>query len=383
MKQFLNSKYLIWCLLIISLISALRNLFFQLVSDEIQYAEIGKNIVTTGQFYLYGQPSTFTPTLPFLVSFFYIKSVPFISFTLVKLFNLLLMIIGLKYSFLFLKKLKLPSRIVILIIVLSAVNNATVVWSTAIYPEPILFCALWIFLYYVVEDIRTLRQVAYILVPFLILVITRYVYAVLIPIVAYYILKYLIQLYKDNNYKTIRNVILISFICLIPLLIWFKYVVLVEQENSLNVSYFTRFKNKDIFYNLKAGLGLIKHEEVDKVNGIPAFISLFVPVTGIRNWIVSIILIISFSIGLLSRWEIKEYRILTICIFLVMLGLIFAGTGFSRYWLVLLPGFWVGFYLLFIQLKLKQIYFENMALILATLYIINELRLDYIILNKL
>ena len=383
MKFFLNSKFIIYSLLLISFLSSLRNLMFPLVGDELQYAEIGKNIITKGNYSLYGIPSTFTPSLPFLVALFYSKSFPVIGYAMVKLVNLLLMIIGLRFAYLFLKKINLSSTVSLLIVLLTATNNVFVNWTTAIYPEAILFCCLWIFLYYIIDEIQSPKQVFYFLIPFVLLMMTRYLYGVFIIIIGYYILNYFIDRYKKNDFKSIYQVLLISIVCMLPLLVWFKYVYLVEKEVYVDQSYFTRFKNNDLFYNIKAGLGLVKHDEVGKINGIPAFVSLFVPVTGLRNWLVSILLIASFCFGFITNWKSKEIKLLFIAIALVMLGLIIAGTGFSRYWLVLLPGFWVGFYLLFNYFKIKDSFFEKCALLLSMIYVANELRLDLLIYNKL
>jgi hypothetical protein len=383
MKFFLNSKFIIYSFLLISFLSSLRNLMFPLVGDELQYAEIGKNIIIKGEYSLYGIPSTFTPSLPFLVALFYSKSFPVIGYTMVKLVNLLLMIIGLRFAYLFFKKINLSSTVSLLIVLLTATNNVFVNWATTIYPEAILFCCLWVFLYYIIDKIQSPKQVFYFLIPFVLLMMTRYLYGVFIIIIGYYILNYFIDRYQKKDFKSIYQVLLISMVCMLPLLLWFKYVFLVEKDLYVDQSYFTRFKNNDLFYNIKAGLGLVKHDEVGKINGIPAFVSLFVPVTGFRNWIVSILLIASFCFGFITNWKSKEIKLLFIAIALVMLGLIIAGTGFSRYWLVLLPGFWVGFYLLFNYFKIKDSYFEKCALLLSMIYIANELRLDLLIYNKL
>ncbi|HNP32563.1 MAG TPA: hypothetical protein PKN96_04675 [Flavobacterium sp.] len=383
MKKILTQKNLIYALLVISFVSALRGMFFPLASDEIQYAEIGKNIVTKGQYSLFGQPSTFTPTLPFLVALFYFKSMPTIGFIFVRIFNLLLMVIGLKFCFSFLKKINIPTNISLLIILLSATNNVIVTWCTAIYPESILFCFFWMFLYYVIDRIESPKQILYFIIPLFFLIITRYLYGVFLLIAGFYILEYLIRLFNQSEYKTIYKVIVISFICLVPLLLWFKYVLSVENEVYLDQSYFKRFKDNDIFYNIKCGLGIIKHDEAMRINGIPAFISLFVPMTGLRNWIVSLGLIFIFSYGFFTKWKVRAYRTVALAVFLVMLGLIFAGTGFSRYWLVLLPACWIGFYLFYTSLKVNEKYFEKLALILSVVYVVNELRIDYMLLNKL
>ncbi|WP_396157173.1 hypothetical protein [Flavobacterium sp.] len=383
MTQLLKFKYIFYSLLLVSFLSSLRNLLLPLVFDELQYAEIGKNMITKGEYSLFGSPSTFTPILPFLVSLFYIKSCPAIGFAFVKFANLSLMIVGLRYCFLYLKKLDLPGNIALLIVLVTAVNNSFITWSTVIYPESILFCAFWIFIYNVTGEIKTNSQVIGILIPIVILMITRYLYAVLGVVLLYVVLQYVIGLYKEKKYNHMMQLVFISLLCFLPLLIWFKYVFSIESNHTLNQSYFTRFKNNDVFYNIKAGLGILKHDEVDKVNGIPAFVSLFAPVTGLRNWLASIVLILFFSIGLLSKWSSVKYRILALSIFLIMLGLILAGTGFSRYWLVLLPGFWLGFYEFFNLFRIKEKYFIYFVILLSTLYVMNEVRLDYIILKRL
>ena len=383
MKFFDIVKYIIYTLLFITLISSLRNLFFPLVADELQYAEIAVNCMTKGAYSLSGVPSTFTPTLPFLIALFYSKSFPIVGFAAVKFFNLILMIVGLRFVHLTLKKVNIPANISLIIVLLTAVNTIFVSWSTAVYPEAILFCFFWFFIFYVLDEIKSPRQVLFFLIPFSILVITRYLYGVCIFIVGYFIWNYLIKLIQSKDYQNIYKLLIYSFICVLPLIIWFKYVYLVEKEITIEQSYFTRFKENDIFYNIKAGLGIIKHAEVNKINGIPAFVSLFLPVTGLRNWIISMGLIAAFCFGYISKWKVKEYRVVFIAIILIMLGLIVAGTGFSRYWLVLLPGYWLGFYFCFNYLKIKDNYFENLSLLLAVIYVINELRLDYLIVSKL
>ena len=106
------------------------------------------------------------------------------------------------------------------------------------------------------------------------------------------------------------------------------------MQNLSEISYFNRFKtDNQLLYNMKAGLGLIQHHEAGKINGIPAFISLFVPITGFRNYLLSLVLILSFIYGYVRKNNTEGIKILLTSIVLLMTGLIFAGTGFSRYWL--------------------------------------------------
>ena len=118
---------------------------------------------------------------------------------------------------------------------------------------------------------------------------------------------------------------------LITILIWFKYVYYIESENDIGLGYFNRFKDHEPFYNIKAGLGLIKHEGVYNINGIPAFINLFIPVIGFRNWILSILLIVLFCWGYLIHFKNNAIRYFFAAILLVMLGLILAGKGTVPY----------------------------------------------------
>ncbi len=381
--EFLRHNKLIAVLILLSLVSMLRTLILPLSGDELTYANIAENIILRGEYAFHGKPSTITPSLPFQVAFFYIKAFPLLGFILAKVFNLLLLSVGFRYLFLFLKSLKLSYDIIWTILLLTIVNNNFVIWSLKLYPETILFCSFWIFIYYITREIKKPRDIILILLPFIALVLTRYVFAVFGIFVVYMIFKYFKNQFRYGNYQIIYKSLLYSAICLLPVLFWFKYVLYLESEIDTGLSYFNRFKNNAIFYNLKAGIGLIKHDEVGNVNGIPAFITLFLPITSYRSWALSIILILGFIIGFISKWKIEPYKKLFIAILLVMLGLVFAGTGFSRYWLPMLPGYLLGFYLFFNYLKLKDSHFILLSKIIAVIYVVNELRLDYLILNKL
>jgi hypothetical protein len=169
----------------------------------------------------------------------------------------------------------------------------------------------------------------------------------------------------------------------LPLIFWFKYVYNIEQNNLSEISYFNRFKTENqLLYNIKSGLGIIKHSEVNRVNGIPAFISLFIPITGLRDYVTSIILILAFIYGYIRKNNSLGIKILLTAILLTMLGLIFAGTGFSRYWLILLPSFLLGYYFLVQKLNIKDKWFVYVSQIVCFIYIVNEIRIDFLILNK-
>ncbi len=379
----INLKNIIYSLLFLTFLSSLRGLFLPLGGDELQYAEVGKNIITKGTYFLYNMPCTFTPIMPFLVSLFYIKSIPVLGFALVKIFNILLMVIGLRYAYLFFKKIGLTIEIALIIVLLTAVNNIFLSCSSVIYPESVLFCFLWIYIYNSSKVLNSPKQLLFLLVPLVILILTRYLYAVYIPITLYFTINYFLKLKKEKKYAELNKALFIIFLSALPLIFWFKYVFTIESNLALEQSYFTRFKNNDLFYNIKSGLGIIQHGEVGKINGIPAFVSLFVPITGLRNWILSTALIVIFVFGLFTKWQNQQYKNIIFYVLLGMAGLVFAGTGFSRYWMVFLPIYWLGFYLFYKKMNFNELYFKRLAIVLSLIYVVNELRIDYLIFQKI
>ena len=380
--EFIKTHKFISLLIFVSFVSALRVLWLPLFSDEITYSKIAQNIILHGRYALDGKPSTITPSLPFIIAFFYTKFEPFVGFVFARLLNLLFLFIGLKYLWLFLKKTKLKHEIIWAIMMLTIVNNNFVAWSLLLYPEAILFCFFWIFIYFLTKPVIEPRNIIFILFPFVALVLTRYVYAVFGVFLFYVFFNYLRASIKNQNYEGVKKIFIYSILCVIPLLFWVKYIYSLEKEIDTGLSYFSRFKNNEWLYNVKAGIGLVKHEDAGNINGIPAFITLFIPVTGLRNWILSIILLGTFIFGYVLKGKKQQYRILFIAILLVMLGLIFAGTGFSRYWLIMLPGFLLGFYMFLSSLRIKDSQFILLAKILAVIYVINELRLNVKILSN-
>ncbi len=189
--------------------------------------------------------------------------------------------------------------------------------------------------------------------------------------------------YKASSRAQLQKLIKYSVLCTLPVLLWLKYVSNIEQNDLAELSYFSRFKAENpTLYNIKSGLGIIKHEEVNRINGIPAFASLFVPIDGFRNFILSIGLILAFVIGYFRKNNPLGAKLLITAISLTMLGLIFAGTGFSRYWLILLPGFILGYYFLASKFNIPDKWFVYTSYAICFVYIINEFRLDYLIINK-
>ncbi|WP_158844243.1 hypothetical protein [Algibacter sp. L1A34] len=383
MTNYKNFKQLIikekWLLLIIlvSVISSLRSLLVPLFADELTYNKLGDSILS-GRYYLINYPSTVTPIIPLLFALFKIKALPVLGFTLHKLFNIVLVIFALRYIYFFLKKQDVNSRIALTIVALTMVNPIAINSFSSLYPEALLFFCFWGFMYYSNLEYSN-KSLLKMLLFFTVLILTRYVYAVLGLLVLIVFIRYL----KNDRKQYLIKILKYSIIVLIPIGLWIKYVYNIEQNNLSEISYFDRFKiDNPLLYNIKCGLGFIQHHEVGKINGVPAFASLFVPITGFRHYIISTLIISAFILGYIFNEKTYGIKMLFFAIILVLLGFVFAGTGFSRYWLVLLPGFFLGFYFLWRKFKLKDIWFIYASQTIAVLYIINEIRLDFLVINN-
>lgn len=377
LKQFLIKEKWLMLIILVSIFSMLRSLVIPLFADEITYNRLAENLLN-GKYYLIDYPSTVTPTIPLLFAFFKIKTFPVLGFILHKLFNLSLTLFALRYLYLFLKKQDINSKIALTIVALTIVNPIAVNTFSSLYPEALLFFCFWGFIYYSNLEFSN-KNLLKLLLFFLVLIFTRYVFAVLGLLVLITFYRYL----KENKKQYLGKIIQYSIIVLIPIILWAKYIYNIEQNNLSEISYFDRFKiDNPLLYNIKCGLGLIQHHEVDKINGVPAFASLFLPITGFRNFILSIFIILAFVLGYVFKTKTYGLKMLFLAIILVLLGYVFAGTGFSRYWLILLPGFFLGFYFLLRKLKLKDTWFIYGAQAIALVYILNEIRLDIMVLNK-
>ena len=376
-KRFIKEEKVFALIICLSVISSLRSLLMPLYGDELTYLKIADNILN-GKYYLSNNPSTVSPIIPFIIAFFKTSSLPMLGFSINKLFHIGLTTIGFRYLYLFLRKQQINRRIIFSIIALTLVNPIGISFFSSLHPEALLFFCFWGFMYYSVSE-YTNKNFIYMIALFLLLSMTRHLYFLLGVIVTFNFYQY----YIATNKQTIFQYIKYTFILVLPIIFWAKYVYNIEQNNLSEISYFNRFKpDNQLFYNVKAGLGLIKHDEVNRVNGIPAFISLFVPITGFRNYLLSAILIFAFIFGYFRNKRFLGINILITSILLTMLGLIIAGTGFSRYWLILLPGFLLGYYFLLSELNINDKWFIYLAQIVSFIYILNEVRLDFIILNR-
>ncbi|MBZ9628917.1 hypothetical protein LB450_12450 [Psychroflexus sp. CAK1W] len=374
----LKKENIFWVIVILTLLSTIRTFIIPLQADELTYFNISENILN-GKYYQINNPSTVSPIIPFIISLFKIPGYPQLSIFLVKLFQILITIAGFRYLILILKKIEIDEKIKVILLCLTIVNPIGITYYSNLYPASVIFFAFWGIIYYCSSNSYSRITLIKILVMFVILSLTRYLYLLMWIPISFYVYNYVkhnkIEFYSFNFLKTFLIVI-------IPLMLWFKYVYNIESINESEISYFDRFK-KDNFlvYSIKAGLGVIKHHEVSRINGLPAFASLFVPITGFRNFALSIILIVAFLFGFIFNKK-KAMRSMFYSTILIMLGLILAGTGFSRYWVTMLPAYYLGFYLAYNKLKFKDKYFVYCSYLLCFIYIINEFRLNYLIINK-
>lgn len=375
--EFIKEEKIFSILFLFTFLIALRSIFLTLSGDEITYYQIADNILK-GKYYQTDYPSSVVPIIPFMMAFFKIDSYPLFGFILHKITHILLTILALRYVFLLLIKLNIEKKIIYSLLLLIITASGYISSHSSLYPEAIVMFSFWGFMYYLNEP-KNIYNYKRLFIFLIILIFTRHLFAVLGGL----LLVYYFDLIK-NSKKQIIKFIVISILFSTPLFLWFKYVYFVESNNLSEISYFNRFKSDDniLLYNIKCGLGLEQHYEVKKINGVPAFISLFIPITGIRNYSISIILLLLIFWGYYKNLKIEITKNFLTAFCLVFIGLILAGTGFSRYWLVLLPIIYLSYYYAFLKLNLSNIYFIYFSQIVSLLLIVNEIRLTYLIFYK-
>lgn len=376
--HFVQNEKVFSLLFFLVFILSLRNLFIPLNGDEITYNQIAENILK-GKYYQKDYPTSVIPTIPFMIAFFKVQAYPIIGFIIQKLIHILFTIIGLRYIYLVYKKLGLPNEVVYSLILLCVTATGFVSSLPSLYPEAIVFFTFWASIYYF-NQTKNLFNYKRLIAFLVILVLTRHLFAVLGAM----LLLYYYELIKNSN-KDILKYFFVAFVISLPLLFWLKYIYYVESDNLSEISYFSRFKSEEsgLWYNIKCGLGLQQHYESQKINGIPAFVSLFVPITGIRNYTISLILLFLMFFGFYKKTNTNHSKSMLAAFCLVFMGLIFAGTGFSRYWLVLLPVIYLGYYFAYEKLNASTKYFVITSQLLSVILILNELRLTTIILKKI
>lgn len=379
--NFLLDSKTICFLAVVSIVSSFRTLFLPLHSDEVTYVNIATSLVNNGTYHLNGVSTTVIPVVPLVIAAISTLTNVETGIFLSRILQVLIALVGVYYAYKTVVKVTKEASIAIVLMLLVVVNTNFITAICSLYPDSILFCFLWVLLYYLSEDVTRLRTWIPILVSMVVLVMTRYLYAVMGLLVLLAFINYIIAS-KSKHSSQIMKLSLLIGMAIVPLAIWFYYVGNVESNQTNGISYFNRFKNHGLWYNIQAGVGLIKHDEVGKVNGIPAFASLFAPITGLRSWILSIpILFFAFYGYFKNKTVLKNTLLLTLII--IMSGFIFAGTGFSRYWLPLIPAYVLGFYLTLKEFKVSDYWFQLVAVGISIIYVINELRLDYMIFQKL
>ncbi|WP_220759952.1 hypothetical protein [Flavobacterium sp. UMI-01] len=376
--SFLKKEKLFSLLFISILLLSLRNLFLNLQADEITYSKIATNILN-GRYYQKNHPSTVIPVMPFLMALFNFSKAPYLGFALQKFFHILLTILGFRFCYLTLSKLNLDKGIIYSILLMTSISTNFISFLPSLYPESILFVSFWGFMYYLNQP-KTVSNFKKFFLLFILLVFTRYLYAILGLLVLMYYYSFFI-----NSKKHFWKLLILSLTLTTPLFLWFKYVYHIESQNLSEISYFNRFKTGEhpLLYNIKCGLGLEKHYEVSRVNGIPAFTSLFVPITGFRNFYLSLVLLLAVFFGLYQKVKNTIVFNFLITFFLVMFGFVLAGTGFNRYWLVLLPIIYLGYFFIYDKYIHNPTIFIKIIQIISVILILNEIRITSLILNKI
>ncbi len=366
----------------IALVSCLRNIPVALTGDEITYFNIAQELANNGRFYHEGLPSMVSPVMPFIIlvgTFFQPdESIIWIP----KLIGFSFSLIGLNFLWRFLKAMAISDTNATCIVALTICNPVFIRFSASLYPDAIAFGLFWI-LIYMMTRIKKMKHLFIILLVAAMLVLTRYVFAVLlIPIVfVFYQNRQHLLKFAANKSNFIVYSVLIT-LTTIPLFLWTEYILSFTGERSTTISYFSRYEQDGLFGQIKTGLGFIKGEEVARVNGIPAFATVFLPITGFRSWFVSLAILIPIVIGWVLTWKQLLSKIIIISAFIILSGYVLAGTGFSRYWLGLIPIFIFGIFSFAKKMKFSDNKLYIATLIICSIYILNEIRLDILVIQR-
>lgn len=364
-----------------ALVSSLRSLPVSLNGDEVTYFKIANEIANHNRFYHNDLPSMVSPVIPaiILITSFFNPDESLIWLS--KLLSFIIAILGVLFLLKCLKFFNISNTLLYCIVALTICNPIFVSWSSSLYPESIAFFGFWMFLYYIIK-LEHVKDLCYALIAAILLVFTRYVYVVLlIPILFTIWTKRKLLISSVQNTKYYLYIIIVVLMS-IPMLYWMHYIIGFLGEQSTSISYVSRYDQGGIWGQIKVGLGLEKGVEVSRINGIPAFINVFFPINGYRNWWLSILLLA----GVIWGWSVmkssKAKHILIITTSAMLISYVFAGTGFSRYWMNLIPVFLIGFITLAKRFKLSSNLISILSILLCTLYVINELRLDILIIQR-
>lgn len=373
-------EHVLYGLIAISVILPLRNLFTPLFGDETTYLAIAQSTISNGFYSLNGNPSSVTPIISYLLLVCSGFSVPITNISIAKLISYLCGLVGVLffYKYLKLKKVDNMTRLALVLFVTSSPVFAA--WIGTLYPEGFILMGFWTFIYYFNKDF-SIRSWIFILLAGVLIVLARYVYAVLGLLVIGYLFLGLRTMESGLKRASFFKFMGFAVFIAIPLITWFYHVYIVESAPSSGLTYFNRFEEQSFFDRVKAGIGLIKAPNVSRVNGTPALANMFIPITGFRSWLLSIPLLILLIVGY-TKEKAKKHRALCIALVLVLLGFVFSGTGFTRYWLALLPSFILGFYFCIPQTTHWQKIVLVASVCLALLYIANEIRITAMVLSN-
>ena len=375
------------------------------VADERTYLSLASSMLE-GSYERFGVPSTFPPPVPLLTASLQVLFGAEMAFYLGKVVVLACGLLGIRVAYLTLLHTQLDKRLVYLCCLLTLASSVVALILPRLYPDGLIMLAFWGFAYFYVKPPHTVKHWILWLLIALCLLFLRYSYGLL---GAFIVLQFIHWIRSHATRKQVITVIAVAALLCVPLLLWVNYLTGIETTMDLDQSYFNRYKDDGIWGNIKFGLGLEQSPENVRTNGIPAFASTFVPVTGFRSLGLSLTLLAAIAIG---GWSLTcggnrslakligkvkntadvsqqintslgsaaRKKLLAMMV-LSLLGLVLAGTGFSRYWISLLPLFWVCLFATATRLRILPWAILASGLLIMG-YVANNLRLIALVLDK-
>jgi hypothetical protein len=311
------------------------NYSFPIGNDESEYVSIGRSFIHGEGFSIYGKPTTLIVTVPILVSFIwgsgldYETSLMFsrILFTVISVINLFLITQ-------FLKKIKIDGKKlsinrILLIQLLTFANFTYWAGKGTILTEPLSLLLLFSIINILNKDGNSYWELAVIGVLSALLILTKYVTAVIIPVlIISSIRKYGIS---SKLFRSVLSFLVPLLIIITPFLVRaFTIESSIDNIVSSNFARFSSSQNQMENILVLAFTGLKSH--------LFGFVELYS--TFIRNpsLFFSMLFYLPILIFIFNRIKSREiFRFYVMFPFFYIAGLIFSGVGFDRYWVLILP----------------------------------------------
>jgi hypothetical protein len=365
--MFLKERNIKIIILVNILILLFKSLIpIQPIYDSQQYIELSNNVMFNAKYFLYDHPNRFSPIVPFWYGLFTGLNLK-LSIVLTQIVGYFHFLLSLFFLWSFINQRSKDNLLNLFVMLLFVSNTQIYEWIGRIYPETFIILYFWLFIWILNKQHKSSSDWFVTFLLFSILCISKLVYLTLILLIIIQFKKEYKQfLRKKHRTYWIGLGVIGGLLPLVWYLKFYTTVDLKDVEKLFDFDYGTRF-NESWIDVIKKGLGLIPFKVgSNKVDGIPALITIVFPKTGFRSWSMSLILLILLVLPGFKRGE-NSNRYLYLILSIVLISFTIAGTGFARYWIPVFPLFFY-FWLTSIIDLMPKVIGCNRILIISLVY---------------